>query len=66
MSGRRAFDLSRSISELTRDSNLSGPRYLFSPESVPGLLITRIARPAPYLNMGSAWTLTRNYEDMFS
>ena len=66
MLGWCAFDLSRPISELTWDSNLSGPRYLFYPESVPGHLIARIARPVPYLNMGTSWTLSRKYEGMGS
>jgi hypothetical protein len=40
-------------------SNLSGPFFLFGLTSVPGQLVMRIARPAPYLNMGNTWTLRR-------
>lgn len=62
MSGSCAFNLSRSISELTADSNLSGPYYLICSSSAPGRLIARIAPPARYLNMGAAWALNRKHK----
>lgn len=43
-------------------SNLSGPFFLFRPDSVPGQLVMRIARPVPYLNMGKTWLLSKKYE----
>lgn len=43
-------------------SNLSGPFFLFRPDSAPGQLVMRIARPVPYLNMGKTWLLSKKYE----
>ena len=62
MSGWCAFHFSSSISKLTWDRNLSGPRYLFRPVSAPGQIIARIVRPAPYINMGPMWMLSKKHE----
>ena len=62
MSGWRVFDFSSSIFKLTQDRNLSGPRYLFRPVSAPGQIIARIVRPAPYINMGPTWMLSKKHE----
>lgn len=43
-------------------SNLSGPYFLFSLESLPGQLIARIVRPIPYLNMGTTWMLSKKHQ----
>ena len=43
-------------------SNLSGPFFLFRPDSALGQLVMRIARPVPYLNMGKTWLLSKKYE----
>jgi hypothetical protein len=43
-------------------SNLSGPFFLFRPDSAPGQLVMRIVRPIPYLNMGKTWLLSKKYE----
>jgi hypothetical protein len=61
-SGSCAFNLSWSISELTADSNLSRLYYLINSSSVPGRLITRIAPPVRYLNMGAAWALNTKHK----
>jgi len=43
-------------------SNLSGPHFLIRLDSIPGLLIAWIARPARYLNMGATWALRNKYK----
>ena len=43
-------------------SNLSGPRFLFGIDTIPGLLMAWVARPARYLNMGATWALSKKYE----
>ena len=56
-----AFNLRRSISELTADS-IPGVYYLFNPISLPGRLISRIVPPVRYLSMGTAWALNTKHK----
>ncbi|KAH9998648.1 cytochrome P450 [Russula vinacea] len=43
--------------------NLPGPFFLFSLDSVPGILIARIVRPIPYLNPGTTWMQSKKYDE---
>jgi hypothetical protein len=62
MSGSCVFDLTWSIPELTRGSNLSGPFYLVRASSTLGLLIALFLPPVRYLNMSTDWALGKKYE----
>ena len=54
------------MSEAGPGSNLSGPYFLFRIDTIPGLLMAWIARPARYLNMGATWALNKKYEGTHS
>ncbi|KAI0000164.1 cytochrome P450 [Russula compacta] len=42
--------------------NLSGPFFLFCPNSALGQVIGRTVRPIRYLNIGLTWALSKKYE----
>lgn len=64
MSGQSALDSGNAIQSTPSHfcSNLTGLCVLFDPISILGYLIARMVRPIPYMNLGSTWMLSRNYE----
>src|SRR6267142_279785 len=64
MSGQCALDSGNAIQSTPSHfcSNLTGLFVLLDPISTLGYLIARMVRPIPYLNLGSTWMLSRNYE----